>query len=219
MFDRFTESAIKAIMLAQEEARSLGHNFVGTEQILLGLIGESAGIAAKALESLGVTLKDARIEVATLLGRGSSTVAAEVPFTPRSRRVLDLALKKSQQMGHEYVGTEHLLLGLLQDGEGVAAKVLENLGLDRGDIQDKVMAMISEKPIRLVVGRQSRKKTSTLDECGTDLTQLAAEGKLDPVVGRHTEVERVIQILGRRTKNNPILIGEPGVGKTALAEG
>jgi ATP-dependent Clp protease ATP-binding subunit ClpC len=219
MFDRFTESAIKAIMLAQEEARSLGHNFVGTEQILLGLIGESAGIAAKALESLGVTLKDARTEVATLLGRGSSTVAAEVPFTPRSRRVLDLALKKSQQMGHEYVGTEHLLLGLLQDGEGVAAKVLENLGLDRGVIQDRVMAMISEKPIRLVVGRQNRKKTSTLDECGTDLTQLAAEGKLDPVVGRHTEVERVIQILGRRTKNNPILIGEPGVGKTALAEG
>jgi ATP-dependent Clp protease ATP-binding subunit ClpC len=219
MFDRFTERAIKVIMLAQEEARRLRHNFVGTEQILLGLIAEGTGIAAKAMTALGITLTDVRLEVETLLGKGSSIVFSEVPFTPRSKRILDLALKESQQLGHAYVDTEHLLLGLLQDGEGLAAKVLANLGLDLEEIRAKVMEMISKRPVVLVGGSRNHKKTSTLDEYGTDLTQLAAAGKLDPVIGRQTEVERVIQILGRRTKNNPILIGEPGVGKTALAEG
>jgi ATP-dependent Clp protease ATP-binding subunit ClpC len=219
MFDRFTERAIKVIMLAQEEARRLGHNFVGTEQILLGLIGEGTGIAAKTLTDLGVTVADARIEVGTVLGKGSSLISAEMPFTPRSKRLLDLALKEAQQLGHKYVDTEHLLLGLLQDTEGLAATVLANLGLELEEVRAKVMAMMSERPVVLAGRSPSRKKTSTLDECGTDLTQLAAEGKLDPVIGRQVEVERAIQILGRRTKNNPILIGEPGVGKTALAEG
>lgn len=223
MFDRFTERAIKVIMLAQEEARRLGHNFVGTEQILLGLIGEGTGIAAKTLIDLGITVADVRIEVGTVLGKGSSLISAEMPFTPKSKRLLDLALKEAQQLGHKYVDTEHLLLGLLQDTEGLAAMVLANLGLELEEVRAKVMAMMSERPVVLAGSspnrNPNRKKTSTLDECGTDLTQLAAEGKLDPVIGRQVEVERTIQILGRRTKNNPILIGEPGVGKTALAEG
>jgi ATP-dependent Clp protease ATP-binding subunit ClpC len=219
MFERFTEKSIRVIMLAQEEARGLRHNFVGTEQILLGLLVEGTGIAFQALTALGITLTDARLEVGMLLGKGSSVMSTEVPFTPRSRHVLDLALKEAQQLGHEYVDTEHLLLSLLQDGEGLAAKVLINLGLNITDIRTKVMSMITNRPAVLASKGSGNTKTVTLDECGTDLTKLAAEGKLDPVVGRHKEVERVIQILGRRTKNNPILIGEPGVGKTALAEG
>ncbi len=220
MFERFTEKAIKVIMLAQEEARRLGHNFVGTEQILLGLIGEGTGVAAKVLKSMGVNLKDARIEVEKIIGRGSGFVAVEIPFTPRAKRVLELSLEEARQLGHNYIGTEHLLLGLIREGEGVAARVLENLGVDLSKVRTQVIRMLGETA-EVTAGStsQGRNKTPTLDEFGSNLTQMAAEGKLDPVVGRQKEIERVIQILGRRTKNNPVLIGEPGVGKTAIAEG
>ncbi len=222
MFERFTEKAIKVIMLAQEEARRLGHNFVGTEQILLGLIGEGTGVAAKVLKSLGVNLKDSRIEVEKIIGRGSGFVAVEIPFTPRAKRVLELSLEEARQLGHNYIGTEHLLLGLIREGEGVAARVLENLGIDLTKVRTQVIRMLGETA---EVGSgsggtgKSNVKTATLDEFGTNLTKLASESKLDPVVGRHEEIDRVVQILGRRTKNNPVLIGEPGVGKTAIAEG
>jgi ATP-dependent Clp protease ATP-binding subunit ClpC len=220
MFERFTEKAIKVIMLAQEEARRLGHNFVGTEQILLGLIGEGTGVAAKVLKSMGVNLKDARIEVEKIIGRGSGFVAVEIPFTPRAKRVLELSLEEARQLGHNYIGTEHLLLGLIREGEGVAARVLENLGVDLAKVRTQVIRMLGETAEVTAGGGGSRSnKTPTLDEFGANLTQLAADGKLDPVVGRQKEIERVIQILGRRTKNNPVLIGEPGVGKTAIAEG
>ncbi|NMG57098.1 ATP-dependent Clp protease ATP-binding subunit [Geitlerinema sp. P-1104] len=219
MFERFTEKAIKVIMLAQEEARRLGHNFVGTEQILLGLIGEGTGVAAKVLKSMGVNLKDARIEVEKIIGRGSGFVAVEIPFTPRAKRVLELSLEEARQLGHNYIGTEHLLLGLIREGEGVAARVLENLGVDLSKVRTQVIRMLGETAEVAAGSSGGRTKTPTLDEFGSNLTQLAGEGKLDPVVGRQKEIERVIQILGRRTKNNPVLIGEPGVGKTAIAEG
>ncbi len=219
MFERFTEKAIKVIMLAQEEARRLGHNFVGTEQILLGLIGEGTGVAAKVLKSMGVNLKDARIEVEKIIGRGSGFVAVEIPFTPRAKRVLELSLEEARQLGHNYIGTEHLLLGLIREGEGVAARVLENLGVDLSKVRTQVIRMLGETAEVSPGSQSGRTKTPTLDEFGSNLTQMAADGKLDPVVGRAKEIERVIQILGRRTKNNPVLIGEPGVGKTAIAEG
>ncbi len=219
MFERFTEKAIKVIMLAQEEARRLGHNFVGTEQILLGLIGEGTGVAAKVLKSMGVNLKDARIEVEKIIGRGSGFVAVEIPFTPRAKRVLELSLEEARQLGHNYIGTEHLLLGLIREGEGVAARVLENLGVDLSKVRTQVIRMLGETAEVAAGASSGRTKTPTLDEFGSNLTQLAVDGKLDPVVGRQKEIERVIQILGRRTKNNPVLIGEPGVGKTAIAEG
>ena len=219
MFERFTEKAIKVIMLAQEEARRLGHNFVGTEQILLGLIGEGTGVAAKVLKSMGVNLKDARIEVEKIIGRGSGFVAVEIPFTPRAKRVLELSLEEARQLGHNYIGTEHLLLGLIREGEGVAARVLENLGVDLSKVRTQVIRMLGEPAEVAATGGGARTKTPTLDEFGANLTQMAVDGKLDPVVGRQKEIERVIQILGRRTKNNPVLIGEPGVGKTAIAEG
>ncbi len=221
MFERFTEKAIKVIMLAQEEARRLGHNFVGTEQILLGLIGEGTGVAAKVLKSLGVNLKDSRIEVEKIIGRGSGFVAVEIPFTPRAKRVLELSLEEARQLGHNYIGTEHLLLGLIREGEGVAARVLENLNIDLTKVRTQVIRMLGETA-EVGTGASTSKgnlKTATLDEFGTNLTKLASESKLDPVVGRHSEIDRVVQILGRRTKNNPVLIGEPGVGKTAIAEG
>ncbi|MTJ49529.1 ATP-dependent Clp protease ATP-binding subunit [Dolichospermum sp. UHCC 0259] len=219
MFERFTEKAIKVIMLAQEEARRLGHNFVGTEQILLGLIGEGTGVAAKVLKSMGVNLKDARIEVEKIIGRGSGFVAVEIPFTPRAKRVLELSLEEARQLGHNYIGTEHLLLGLIREGEGVAARVLENLGVDLTKVRTQVIRMLGETAEVTPGGPSGRTKTPTLDEFGSNLTQMAIDNKLDPVVGRAKEIERVIQILGRRTKNNPVLIGEPGVGKTAIAEG
>ncbi len=221
MFERFTEKAIKVIMLAQEEARRLGHNFVGTEQILLGLIGEGTGVAAKVLKTLGVNLKDSRIEVEKIIGRGSGFVAVEIPFTPRAKRVLELSLEEARQLGHNYIGTEHLLLGLIREGEGVAARVLENLNIDLTKVRTQVIRMLGETA-EVGTGASTTKgnlKTATLDEFGTNLTKLASESKLDPVVGRHSEIDRVVQILGRRTKNNPVLIGEPGVGKTAIAEG
>lgn len=242
MFERFTEKAIKVIMLAQEEARRLGHNFVGTEQILLGLIGEGTGVAAKTLKSMGVNLKDARVEVEKIIGRGSGFVAVEIPFTPRAKRVLELSWDEARQFGHNYIGTEHLLLGLIREGEGVAARVLDNLGVDLAKVRQHIIRLLGENSSSgsgstsssssssggslLGVGssgksssQQGRTRTPTLDEFGTDLTLAAAEGRLDPVIGRAEEIERVIQILGRRTKNNPVLIGEPGVGKTAVAEG
>ena len=230
MFERFTEKAIKVIMLAQEEARRLGHNFVGTEQVLLGLIGEGTGVAAKTLKSMGVTLKDARAEVEKIIGRGSGFVAVEIPFTPRAKRVLELSWDEARQLGHNYIGTEHLLLGLIREGEGVAARVLENLGVDLNKIRANVVKMLGETKPQATAGSASsssssssssggKTKTPSLDEFGRDLTLAAQELRLDPVVGRDKEIERVIQILARRTKNNPVLIGEPGVGKTAVAEG
>merc|ERR1712078_435746 len=223
MFERFTEKAIKVILLAQEEARRLGHNFVGTEQILLGLIGEGTGIGPKVLKSMGVNLKDARVEVEKIIGRGSGFVAVEIPFTPRAKRVLELSLEEARQLGHNYIGTEHLLLGLIREGEGVAARVLENLGVDLAKVRTQVIRMLGETAEVAGGGGggggKGSTKTPTLDEFGSNLTQMATEAKLDPVVGRHNEIDRVIQILGRRTKNNPVLIGEPGVGKTAIAEG
>ncbi|KAL6584369.1 ATP-dependent Clp protease ATP-binding subunit ClpA cd4b, chloroplastic [Orobanche minor] len=222
MFERFTEKAIKVVMLAQEEARRLGHNFVGTEQILLGLVGEGTGIAAKVLKSMGINLKDARVEVEKIIGRGSGFVAVEIPFTPRAKRVLELSLEEARQLAHNYIGSEHLLLGLLREGEGVAARVLENLGADPSNIRTQVIRMVGESAEAVgagVGGGSSGNKMPTLEEYGTNLTKLAEEGKLDPVVGRQQQIERVTQILGRRTKNNPCLIGEPGVGKTAIAEG
>ena len=219
MFERFTEKAIKVIMVAQEEARRLGHNFVGTEQILLGLIGEATGVAAKVLKSMGVTLKDARVEVEKVIGRGSGFVAVEIPFTPRAKRVLELSLEEARQLGHNYIGTEHLLLGLIREGEGVAARVLENLGVDLAKVRTQVIRMLGETAEVTSGGGKGSNKTPTLDEFGSNLTQLAGNGKLDPVVGRQQEIDRVIQILVRRTKNNPVLVGEPGVGKTAIAEG
>ncbi len=227
MFERFTEKAIKVIMLAQEEARRLGHNFVGTEQVLLGLIGEGTGVAAKTLKSMGVNLKDARAEVEKIIGRGSGFVAVEIPFTPRAKRVLELSWDEARQLGHNYIGTEHLLLGLIREGEGVAARVLENLGVDLNKIRSNVVKILGEsKPQTVSSGTGStstssstKAKTPSLDEFGTDLTLAAAELRLDPVIGREKEIERVIQILARRTKNNPVLLGEPGVGKTAVVEG
>ncbi|VAI15161.1 unnamed protein product [Triticum turgidum subsp. durum] len=205
MFERFTEKAIKVIMLAQEEARRLGHNFVGTEQVLLGLVGEGTGIAAKVLKSMGINLKDARVEVEKIIGRGNGFVAVEIPFTPRAKRVLELSLEEARQLGHNYIGSEHLLLGA-----------------DPSNIRTQVVRMIGETTEAVgagVGGGSSGNKMPTLEEYGTNLTKLAEEGKLDPVVGREPQIERVVQILGRRTKNNPCLIGEPGVGKTAIAEG
>jgi ATP-dependent Clp protease ATP-binding subunit ClpC len=225
MFERFTEKAIKVVMLAQEEARRLGHNFVGTEQIMLGLIGEGTGIAAKVLKSMGISLKEARIEVEKIIGRGSGFVAVEIPFTPRAKRVLELALEEARQLGHNYIGTEHLLLGLLREGEGVAARVLENLDADPAKIRSQVIRMVGETQEAVGAGAgggqgaSSGSKTPTLEEFGSDLTKKAEEGKLDPCIGRANEIIRVTQILGRRTKNNPCLIGEPGVGKSAIAEG
>ncbi len=226
MFERFTEKAIKVIMLAQEEARRLGHNFVGTEQVLLGLIGEGTGVAAKTLKSMGVNLKDARAEVEKIIGRGSGFVAVEIPFTPRAKRVLELSWDEARQLGHNYIGTEHLLLGLIREGEGVAARVLENLGVDLNKVRSNVVKMLGETKPQTTASSSSstssssgKTKTPSLDEFGRDLTLAAQELRLDPVVGRDKEIERVIQILARRTKNNPVLIGEPGVGKTAVAEG
>ncbi len=204
------------------QARRLGHNFVGTEQLLLGMIGEGTGIAAKVLKSQGVNLKEARVEVEKIIGRGSGFVAVEIPFTPRAKRVLELSLEEARHLGHHYIGTGHLLLGLLREGEGVAARVLENLGADAAKIRTQVIKMVGEEKEAVGVGSgtsSGSNKTPTLEEYGTNLTEQAKAGKLDPVVGRAKETQRVTQILGRRTKNNPCLIGEPGVGKTAVAEG
>jgi ATP-dependent Clp protease ATP-binding subunit ClpC len=226
MFEHFTDKAIKAIMLAQEEARSLGQNLVGTEQILLGLIAEGTGIAAKVLKEQGVTLQDARREVEKIIGRSSRFVSAEIPFTPKAKSVFEHAFEEARRLEHNYIAPEHLLLGLLHEGEGVAKKVLDNLGVDRAKLRTATIKVLGEAASVASGSRKepgtfgrSNGKTATLEEFSTNLTRQALEGKLDPVVGRQAEIERAIQILGRRTKNNPVLIGEPGVGKTAIAEG
>jgi ATP-dependent Clp protease ATP-binding subunit ClpC len=200
MFERFTERAIKVVMLAQEEARRLGHNFVGTEQILLGLINEGTGVGPKVLKSMGLNLKDARFEVERIVGRGSGFVAVEIPFTPRAKRVLELSLEEAGQLGHNYIGTEHILLGLIKEGEGVASRVLESLGVDLSKIRSNVIKALGENSDLSNATNATKSKTPTLEEFGTDLTQKAVDGRLDPVVGRAKEIERVIQILGRRTK-------------------
>ena len=223
MFERFTDKAITVIMLAQEEARRLAHNFVGSEQILLGLIIEDTSVAAMVLKELGLTLPQTRAEVEKIIGRGIGGVQAEIPFTPTAKRILEQAIQEARQLDHNYIGPEHLLLALTQERQGVAAKVLPNLGIDLTQVRTQVIRLIGEAaavPAGGVPGRETkRSRSKALSEFGTDLTQLAAEDKIDPVVGRQQEIERTIQILGRRTKNNPVLIGEPGVGKTALAEG
>ena len=229
MFERFTEKAIKVIMLSQEESRRLGHNFVGTEQILLGLIGEGHGIASTILKAKGVSLRDARMEVEQIIGRGSGFVAVEIPFTPRAKRVLEASIEEARNLSHNYIGTEHLLLALLAEEDGVATRALENLGIDLSQVRSEVLSQISQSAAEVTVADRGRSDTNsfgsngsgtpTLEEYATNMTKTAGEGKLDPVIGRKEEIERVIQILARRTKNNPVLIGEPGVGKTAVAEG
>ena len=221
MFGRFTERAQKVLMLAQEEALRLNYPYVGTEHLLLGLIRAGEGIAAKALQGMGIDLEMARAEVEKIIGQGRSVVVGEIGFTPRSKKVLELAFNESRNLGHNYIGTEHLLLGLVREGEGVSATVLQNLGANLESVRQGVMEMLigSTASGGKAKAGPTKTKTPNLDEFGRDLTAFAKEEKLDPVVGREKEIERVIQVLSRRTKNNPVLIGEPGVGKTAIAEG
>ncbi len=226
MFERYrySERAQKVIVLAQEEARRLNYNYVGTEHLLLGLIREGTGIAAKALMSLGISLDQVQAEVEKIIGKGNAQVGGEIGYTPRAKKVvMELAPEEARQLGHSYVGTEHILLGLIREGEGVAARVLENTGADLERVRQQVIKLLGGAPVQPTAAPRSRRtnksSTPTLDSFGRDLTMQAEEGKLDPVIGRTNEIERVIQILSRRTKNNPVLIGEPGVGKTAIVEG
>jgi len=221
MYQRFTERAQRALLLAQEEARRLNYNFVGTEHLLLGLIREGDGIAAKALLSMGVSLEKVRAEVEKVIGRGATPAEGDIGLTPRAKKVvLELSAEEARHLGHNYIGTEHILLGLIREGEGVAARVLLNLGADLDRVRAQVIQQLGVPTQGGAPQKQrQRSQTPVLDQFGRDLNQLADEGKLDPVVGREKEIERVIQILSRRTKNNPVLIGEPGVGKTAIAEG
>ena len=225
MFEKFTDKARRVVVLAQEEAKLLNHNYIGTEHILLGLIHEGEGVAAKALESLNISLEQVREQVQEIIGQGQQAPSGHIPFTPRAKKVLELSLREALQLGHSYIGTEHLLLGLIREGEGVAAQVLTKLGADTNKVRQQVIQLLSgyQGNETVSVGADTpppqQKGSQILDQYGKNLTQAAAEGKLDPVVGREREVERVMQILARRTKNNPILIGEPGVGKTAVVEG
>ncbi|EGT5594499.1 ATP-dependent Clp protease ATP-binding subunit [Corynebacterium striatum] len=246
MFERFTDRARRVIVLAQEEARMLNHNYIGTEHILLGLIHEGEGVAAKALESMGISLEDVRREVEEIIGHGSQPHTGHIPFTPRAKKVLELSLREGLQMGHKYIGTEFLLLGLIREGEGVAAQVLIKLGADLPRVRQQVIQLLSGYeggngendgqsqggPVGAGAGAGAglggrtapsgageRSNSLVLDQFGRNLTQAAKDGKLDPVVGRDSEIERIMQVLSRRTKNNPVLIGEPGVGKTAVVEG
>ncbi len=217
MWEPFTERARRSIVLAQEEAQRLGNNYIGTEHLLLGIISEGESVAAKVLENLDVSLKKVRQEVEAIAGKGGKTTLEEMVFTPRAKRVIELAFEEARQLAHNYIGTEHLLLGLVREGEGVAARVLSNLGVDTEKIRDQITRLLGAKTVAQPA--KERTKTPTLDSYGRDLTDLARKNKLDPVVGREAETQRVIQILSRRTKNNPALIGEPGVGKTAIVEG
>src|SRR6187397_1013966 len=226
MFERFTDRARRVVVLAQEEARMLSHNYIGTEHILLGLIHEGDGIAAKALESLGVSLEAVRAQVEEIIGQGQQSPSGHIPFTPRAKKVLELSLREALQLGHNYIGTEHILLGLIREGEGVAAQVLVKLGADLNRVRQQVLQLLSgyqgKEPAEGSSGGRGEGTPSSslvLDQFGRNLTQSAREGKLDPVIGREKEIERVMQVLSRRTKNNPVLIGEPGVGKTAVVEG
>jgi len=224
MFERFTDRARRVVVLAQEEARMLNHNYIGTEHILLGLIHEGEGVAAKALESLGISLEGVRAQVEEIIGQGQQAPSGHIPFTPRAKKVLELSLREALQLGHNYIGTEHILLGLIREGEGVAAQVLVKLGADLNRVRQQVIQLLSGYQGKEAVtqGGPAEGTPSTslvLDQFGRNLTQAAREGKLDPVIGRENEIERVMQVLSRRTKNNPVLIGEPGVGKTAVVEG
>ena len=229
MFERFTDRARRVVVLAQEEARMLSHNYIGTEHILLGLIHEGEGVAAKALESLDISLEAVRAQVEEIIGQGQQAPSGHIPFTPRAKKVLELSLREALQLGHSYIGTEHILLGLIREGEGVAAQVLQKLGADLNRVRQQVIQLLSAasrarsrprpapRPAVRVARRRPARWCST--SSASNLTQAAREGKLDPVIGREQEIERVMQILSRRTKNNPVLIGEPGVGKTTIVEG
>ena len=224
MFERFTDRARRVVVLAQEEARMLNHNYIGTEHILLGLIHEGEGVAAKALESLGISLEAVRAQVEEIIGQGQQAPSGHIPFTPRAKKVLELSLREALQLGHNYIGTEHILLGLIREGEGVAAQVLVKLGADLNRVRQQVIQLLSgyqgkEAATSSGPAEGTPSTSLVLDQFGRNLTAAAREGKLDPVIGREKEIERVMQILSRRTKNNPVLIGEPGVGKTAVVEG
>src|SRR5689334_15207614 len=232
MFERFTERARQVVVLAQEEARTLKHNYIGTEHILLGLLREEEGLAARVLESLDITVERVRAQVVRIVGSGEEVTSGQIPFTPRAKKVLELALREALSLGHNYIGTEHILLGLVRENEGVAARILLDFDADSEKIRNEVIRMLSGPGGRRPSGGGSggaapsgapagegKKSSKLLDQFGRNLTKLAAEGKLDPVVGRETEIERIMQILSRRTKNNPVLVGEPGVGKTAVVEG
>ena len=235
VFERFTDRARRVVVLAQEEARLLNHNYIGTEHILLGLIHEGEGVAAKALESLGISLEAVRNQVEEIIGQGGSSPSGHIPFTPRAKKVLELSLREALQLGHNYIGTEHILLGLIREGEGVAAQVLVKLGADLSRVRQQVIQLLSgysgsgqgegSEPGKETVGGSAERGdgpqggSAILDQFGRNLTQNAKDKALDPVIGRMRETERVMQVLSRRTKNNPVLIGEPGVGKTAIVEG
>ncbi|MEQ9337239.1 MAG: Clp protease N-terminal domain-containing protein, partial [Miltoncostaeaceae bacterium] len=227
MFERFTERARQVVVLAQEEARTLKHNYIGTEHILLGLLREEEGLAARVLEGLEITVEEVRAQVIRIVGSGEEVTSGQIPFTPRAKKVLELALREALSLGHNYIGTEHILLGLVRENEGVAARILADFDADSEKIRNEIIRMLSG-PGRRQQGAQAgagsgpagdKKSSKLLDQFGRNLTKMAADGKLDPVVGRQNEIERVMQILSRRTKNNPVLIGEPGVGKTAVVEG
>src|SRR6201987_1833779 len=210
MFEGFTERARQVVVLAQDEARALKHNYIGTEHILLGLLREEEGLAARVLESLDITVEEVRAQVARIVGQGDEVTTGQIPFTPRAKK--ELALREALSLGHNYIGTEHILLGLVRENEGVAARILLDFDADAEKIRNEIIRMLSGP------GRRGQAQGGPAGEKSKS-TKLAAEGKLDPVVGRQTEIERVMQILSRRTKNNPVLIGEPGVGKTAVVEG
>src|SRR5438046_3440735 len=227
MFERFTERARQVVVLAQEEARTLKHNYIGTEHILLGLLREEEGLAARVLESLDITVERVRAQVVRIVGSGEEVTSGQIPFTPRAKKVLELALREALSLGHNYIGTEHILLGLVRENEGVAARILLDFDADSEKIRNEVIRMLSGPGGRRqgqgagagAGAGEGKKSSKLLDQFGRNLTKLAAESKLDPVVGRENEIERIMQILSRRTKNNPVLIGEPGVGKTAVVEG
>jgi ATP-dependent Clp protease ATP-binding subunit ClpC len=223
LFERFTERARQVVVLAQDEARALKHNYIGTEHILLGLLREEEGLAARVLESLDITVEEVRAQIARIVGQGDEVTTGQIPFTPRAKKVLELALREALSLGHNYIGTEHILLGLVRENEGVAARILLDFDADAEKIRNEIIRMLSGPGRRQQGGGQGpgekTKSSKLLDQFGRNLTRQAAEGKSDPVVGRQTEIERVMQILSRRTKNNPVLIGEPGVGKTAVVEG
>ena len=230
MFEKFTEGAIKIIMLSQEEARRMGHNFVGTEQLLLGVIGQRHGIGARALKKSKVTLKKARREIELYIGRGTGFVASEIPFTPRAKRVLEMAIHEGKDLGQNFVGTEHILLALINEADGVAMRTLDKIRVDIPRLRKLILKDIEEnqeeflRPLtqaeKFLIDREKKgSPTPTLDEYSENITKEAIDGKLDPVIGRDEEIHNVIKVLARRRKNNPVLIGEAGVGKTAVAEG
>ncbi|HAX18592.1 MAG TPA: NDP-hexose 4-ketoreductase, partial [Actinobacteria bacterium] len=224
MFERFTERARKVVVKAQDEARFLKQNYIGTEHILLGLLDEQEGIASKVLLEMGFSGEEIKLAVKAVVTEGSSDSYEHIPFTPRAKKVLELSLREALQMGHNYIGTEHILLGLLREGEGVAARVLNSMGINLDNTKEVIKEVLRKYPFysandNISAGKSQKKVLKTLSQFGRDLSSLAAEGKLDPVVGREKEIERIMQILSRRTKNNPILIGESGVGKTAIVEG